>query len=188
MTAAHHGAISSLMSAFRAGDRNAGARLVDLFYPELKRLASGQMKKERQDHSWQPTLLVHELYLQVAKIKALPASDSPYRDDKAAFMALAGLLMRRLLIHHARPLAHKIERVPLWEELEAQPDKNIAEVESILRKLEAIKPIYRTVVELKVFEGQTAEEIADQLKCAPVTIKRHWQFVRHWMQVELSED
>jgi RNA polymerase sigma factor (TIGR02999 family) len=172
------------MAAFREGDGEAGARLMDLFYPELKRLAAGQLKGERQGHSWQPTLLVNELYLQMVKIKALPPTETDHADDKAAFFALAGKIMRRLLIHHARPLSHKVQKVPMWEDLRSEPDDSLIEVEHLLSRLEAVKPVIRTVVELKVFEGLTSEEIAHQLGCATVTVHRHWQFARQWMRVE----
>jgi hypothetical protein len=106
--------IASLMADFRRGDTGAGARLMDLFYPELKRMAANQMRGERQDHSWQPTLLVNELYLELIKIKELRPSESDYRDDKAAFLALAGLIMKRLLIRHARPLAFSCRSGKSW--------------------------------------------------------------------------
>ncbi len=172
------------MTAFRAGNHLAGAQLVEIFYPELKRLAAGHLRKERQDHSWQPTLLVNELYLQLIKIKALEASGSGPQNDKGAFFALAGQIMRRLLIHHARPLSSKAKKVELWDDLLVDDRDSVVEVEDVLARLAAIRPILRTVVERKVFEGRTAEEIAAQLGCATVTVHRHWQFARHWMQNE----
>lgn len=176
--------IASLMAAFRRGDSDAGARLMDLFYPELKRLAAGQLRRERPGHSWQPTLLVNELYLELVKIKALRPAETEHPNDKAAFLALAGQIMKRLLIHHARPLAYQAQKVPLWEELLSESDSSLIEVEDLLSRLAAIKPVIRTVVELKVFEGRTAEEIAGQLGCAAVTVNRYWQFARHWMKTE----
>jgi len=175
------------MAAFRAGDSGAAARLVDLLYPELKRLAAIHMRGERQNHSWQPTLLVNELYLELVKIKALIPTDADRPNDKAAFFALAGQIMKRLLIHHARPLAQKAEKVPIWDDLRVESDNSLIEVEEVLSRLEAIKPIIRTVVELKVFEGRTSEEIAQQLGVATVTVHRHWQFARHWMRSEWTE-
>ncbi len=172
------------MTAFRDGDSAAGAQLMELFYPELKRLAAGHLQRERQGHSWQPSLLVNELYLQLVKIKALRPDDTDRPNDKAAFLALAGQIMKRLLIHHARPLSHKAQKVPVAEDLRYETDDSLVEVEELLSRLEAIKPVIRTVVELKVFEGRTAEEIAEQLGCATVTVHRHWQFARQWMKTE----
>jgi RNA polymerase sigma factor (TIGR02999 family) len=174
------------MAAFRTGDSEAGAKLIELFYPELKRLAARHLMRERQGHSWQPTLLVNELFLELTKIKALRPSEAGYDDDKVAFFALAGQLMRRLLIHHARPLSKKAIKVPLWDDLRADPDQSLLEVEDLLQQLQAINPTIRTVVEMKVFEGFTADEIAKRLGCATVTVNRHWQFARHWMQSKIG--
>jgi RNA polymerase sigma-70 factor (ECF subfamily) len=173
------------MASFRQGDQKAGAKLIEIFYPELRRMAAAHMRRERPEHSWQPTVLVNELFLEMTKIKALRPSEATHEDDKAAFLALAGQLMRRLLIHHARPLAKKAVKVPLWEEVRATPEKDLAEIEHMLQRLAAIDPIIRTVVEMKVFEGHTAEEIARRVGCSAVTVHRRWQFAKHWMQSEI---
>src|SRR5205085_9193052 len=89
-----------LMDSFRQGNPSAAAKLVELFYPELRRLASAKMQGERQGHSWQPTLLVNELYLELVKIKALQPASPDNQQEKAAFFGLAAQIMRRLLIHH----------------------------------------------------------------------------------------
>jgi len=180
--------VSELMDAFRDGDSEAGGKLIELFYPELKRLAARHLMGERKGHSWQPTLLVNELYLELTKIKALPSSEEGYQNDKTAFFALAGQLMRRLLIHHARPLSKKAIKLPLWEDLRADPEHGLVEIEGFLRQLEAINPTIRIVVELKVFEGCTSEEIAKRLGRATVTIHRHWQFARHWLQSKMEDE
>lgn len=173
------------MEAFRAGDSQAAATLTEMFYPELKRLAARHLSREHAAHSWQPTLLVNELFLELSKIKALKGSEKAYDDDKAAFFALAGHLMRRLLIHHARPAEKTVLKVPLWEEMRGNPEGNLAEIDSLLSNLEAMDPVLRTVVELKVFDGMTAEEIASRLGCSIVSVNRNWQFARHWLQTKL---
>jgi RNA polymerase sigma factor (TIGR02999 family) len=178
--------IQSLMAAFREGNGQAGARLMELLYPELRRLAALHMRGERRDHSWQPTVLINELYLELIKIKALRPSQTDRQNEKAAFVSLAGQIMKRLLIHHARPLSRKAEKVPLDEELCFGSEAGAFEVEDLLSRLAAIKPVLRTVVEMKVFEGFTAEEIAVQLGCATVTVNRYWQFARHWLKAELT--
>ena len=176
--------IAVLMAAFRGGDGRAGARLTEIFYPELKRMAASKLRGERSGHSWQPTLLVNELYLQLIKIKALAAVESARQDDRAAFLSLAGQIMRRLLIHHARPLAAQAQKLPIFEEVQCAEDNSLVEVEAVLSRLESVKPILRTVVEMKVFEGCTSEEIAQELGCSTVTIHRHWQFARRWLKDE----
>jgi RNA polymerase sigma factor (TIGR02999 family) len=179
--------ITSLMAAFRAGDNRAGGQLMERFYPELKRLAAGQLNRERQEHSWQPTLLVNELYLELIKIKALPPKDRDRDNEKGAFFALAGQIMKRLLIHHARPISAKAQKIPLWEGASIDGESSILEVEDLLARLAAIKPAIRSVVEMKVFEGLTAEEIAPRLECSVVTVHRYWQFARRWLQTKWEE-
>src|SRR5438309_3186958 len=101
------------MSSFRAGDAEAAGRLVELFYPELRRIAGARMRAERMDHTLQPTAVVHQLYLELVKVKALRPASSDTEDEKAAFLGLAAFLMKRLLIHHARPLAKRLEKAEL---------------------------------------------------------------------------
>src|ERR1041384_8136943 len=102
--------IRSLMSRFRSGDRTAADELLVYFYPELRRLAAARMRMERQEHTWTPTVLVNELYLELVKIKALRAADQD-SGEREAFLKLAGHIMRRLLIHHSRPLYRKAQKV-----------------------------------------------------------------------------
>ena len=182
--------VNRLMAAFRQGDRQAAADLVEMFYPQLRRLANSRMKQERVGHSWQPTLLVNELYLELTKIKALRPPEQDGGDERNAFFGLAAQLMRRLLIHHSRPLAAKAVKVEL-DDVEVGHDmgrdpgiESVTQIETALARLEGIRPRLRAVVELKVFEGMTTEEIAAKLECAPKTISREWDFARHWLQRE----
>jgi len=178
--------ISRLMSAFRQGDRQAADELVELFYPQLRRLANSRMRAEGQDHSWQPTLLVNELYLELIKIKALPAPETDDGDGTAAFFGLAAHLMRRLLIHHSRPLGAKAVKVELDDSATTPGVEAVAEIEVALSRLDALRPRLRAIVELKVFEGMTLEEVANKLNCSPATVTREWNFARHWLQKELG--
>jgi RNA polymerase sigma factor (TIGR02999 family) len=179
-------AVAKLMAAFRAGDSGAAGQLMELLYPELKRMAARQMRQEWNEHSWQPTILVNELYLELVKIKGLPPREREAENDKAAFLSLAGQLMKRLLIHHARPLSSKARKVELEEDLPFKADTSILEVEDLLSRLAEVQPEIRTVVEMKVFHGLTADEIAVRLGCAPVTVNRYWQFARRWLRKEFE--
>ena len=176
--------ISGLMAKFRGGSPEAAGKLVELFYPELRRLASSRMLGERQNHTWQPTVLVNELYLELTRIKALPAGPAVDREEKEAFFGLAAFLMRRLLVHHARPLPKRAAKVEIGEAagVFGAGEQSLQEIENMLARLGAIDPKLRAVVEMKAFEGLTREEIAERLDCSVRTVARHWEFAQHWLQ------
>jgi RNA polymerase sigma-70 factor (ECF subfamily) len=176
--------VARLMASFRNGDHQAAGRLVELFYPELRRIAAARMRTERPDHTLQPTAVVHQLYLELVKIKALrPAGSDGAPDEKAAFLGLAAYLMRQLLIHHARPLAKRVAKAEL-PDMPAPPsasEHSLIEIDDALNRLAAINPALRQVVELRVFEGLTREEIARKMGCGTATVARHWNFARNWL-------
>ena len=90
------------MASFRNGDHEAAGRLVEILYPELRRIAAARMRAERPGHTLQPTALVHQVYLELVKVKALRPASSEGADEKAAFLGLAAYLMKRL---HCRRIA-----------------------------------------------------------------------------------
>ena len=172
------------MTAFREGDRKAGGALADLLYPELRRLAAAKMQGERSGHTWQPTALVHELYLELIKVRGLGASGGS-EEDRKAFLGLAGHMMKRLLIHHARPLHRRVQRVDLSEAAPAdRTAESLQDVEDALTRLAAVDPRLRTVVEMKVFEGLTGDEMARRLGCSRATVSNWWNFAQRWLQEE----
>jgi len=180
--------VKGLMDQLRSGSKEAAGQLVVLFYPELRRLARAQMRGERQQHTWQPTVLVNQLYLELVKVKALRKDGDSGDDDRRAFFGLAAHLMRRLLIHHARPLARRVEMTDLNESLKLQGDgiEDLAVVEELLIGLERLDPEFRSVVELKVLEGMTLEEISAQLDIPLRTVSRRWAFARMWLANHLQ--
>jgi RNA polymerase sigma factor (TIGR02999 family) len=179
--------VASLMVRFRQGDRAAADRLVELLYPELRKLAGAKMRGERSQHTWQPTLLVNELYLTLVKIKAL-SGDSHSGEEKAAFLGLAGHIMKRLLIEHARPLYRRAEKVEFRDRPDPGPPgaESLQFVEEALSRLGAIDPKLRAVIEMKVFEGLTGDEIARELGCSARTVANYWTYAKRWLQKELS--
>ena len=177
--------VGRLMEQFRLGHKEAGEQLMELFYPELRRLAAARMKGERIDHTWQPTVLVNELYLELVKVKSLPPGSLDDAKEKAGFLALAAHMMKRLLIHHARPLYRNVEKVE-FEDAADSATPNLEEIEGALAGLAAIDPRLRAVVEMKTFEGLTGDEIAERLGCAPRTVNRLWNFAKHWLEKEIA--
>src|SRR5215469_3960483 len=109
------GRIAELMKGLRNGNKEAAGQLVAAFYPELRRMAARRIRSERAPHTWQPTVLVNELYLELLKIRAIKTDED--RPEREAFLGLAAHIMRRLLIHHARPLHRRAEHVELSQDL-----------------------------------------------------------------------
>ena len=174
------------MRAFRQGDREAGGALADLFYPELRRMAAARMRGERCEHTWQPTALVHELYLEIAKVRSMGTPSESAEEERAAFLRIAGHMMKRLLIHHARPLYRRAEHVAITDEVIPPdcPSNSLQDVEEALSRLAAVDARLRAVVEMKVFEGLTGDEIARRLGCTRRTVSNCWSFAQRWLQDE----
>lgn len=157
-------------------------------------MARFYMQGERSNHTWQPTVLVNELFVELAKLRGLPGrpsgsgSSADLESERKAFLALAAHIMRRLLIHHARPLARRIGMEELSEDLnlDEPTGEDMAVVEDLLWGLERLDPLLRTIVEMRVLEGLTMEEIAEELDVPLRTIYRRWTFARTWLATRLN--
>ena len=163
-------------------------QLIEAFYPELKRLAASKMRWQTPDHTLQPTALVNELYLELLKVNALRSVKSRDPREKSAFFALAGQVMHWLLVRHTRRLSWHVEMQGLPECL-ADPSvgiQRLAELDSLLEQLGAVDPQLRTVVELRVFEGLSLEEISERLGCSVRRVTRNWRYAKLWSRDRLS--
>ena len=177
--------VAALMRRFRDGDRDAAGSLVELLYPQLKRLATARMRSEATPHTWQPTVLVNELYLELVKIRALRSADAD-QNEHDAFLNLSAHLMQRLLIQHARPLAKRVAKLPIEGEFPQDGHESLLQIEDLFRRLAGVDPQLRTVVEMRVFEGLTVNEVADRMGCSERTIARCWTFAKSWLAEEMA--
>lgn len=181
--------VASLMARLRAGDREAADQLFILFYPELKRLAAVKMTAEGSQHSWQPSQLVHELYLRLVRIKSLAVPDIMQSSEREQFLHFAGHVMRHLLIEHSRLLVHRARKIDIAHFDLAETDADnptLQEIDDLLENLAAIHPRLRSIVEMKVFEGLSMDEVADRLQVAPRTAARNWSFCKQWLREHLG--
>ncbi len=96
--------------------------------------------------------------------------------------------MKRLLIHHARPLPKRVTKIEIDEAfgVAASGEQSLHEVEDLLSRLGAVDLKLRVVVEMKAFEGLSREEIAQRLGCSVRTVARHWEFAQHWLRQAIS--
>ncbi|MEY2512177.1 MAG: hypothetical protein QOE26_2940 [Verrucomicrobiota bacterium] len=156
-------------------------------YDELRQLAANYLRRERTDHTLQPTALVHESYLRLLNQKTVDWS------NRLEFLSIAARMMRRILSDYA--IARKAEKrgggapkLQLDAALEFCNDRaiNLAAVDEALRDLEAMDSRQAQLVELRFFGGLTIEETAEVMALSPATVKREWTTARRWLQRELS--
>ncbi len=156
--------------------------MLPIVYDELRRLAAGYLRRERPGHTLQPTALVHEAYVRLVDQRRIDWS------NRAQFIGLAAVMMRRILVNHARDrVADKrgagAEHVPLTlagEGLGA-PEVDVLDLHEALDNLTHSDPRKGRIVELKFFGGLTTEEIAGMLDVSPATVERDWKFARAWL-------
>ena len=181
------GEVTLLLRSFQPGDGPATSRLMELIYPQLKRLARSQFRGERRDHDLQPTALVHEAYLR------LVAHENHTWESRAHFYAAAANVMRRVLIDHARArAAHKRDGHQLAMTLDpaialtVQPSVELIDLDEALSELETLSPRQARVVELRYFTGLSVPEVAHTLGLNPRSVDRDWAAARAWLRVRLG--
>lgn len=177
--------LTELLRAAQAGDTAAGEAASRVVYQELHSLAAGYIGRERDDHTLQPTALVHEAYLR------LLGQEAPWR-NRAHFFGIAAQMMRRILVDHARrSSADRRDRgqtVPLEEAHAATVEEvqDVLDVHEALSRLERMDERQARVVELKFFVGLSLDEIAEVLGISPATVSREWGLARRWLQREIA--
>jgi RNA polymerase sigma factor (TIGR02999 family) len=160
-----------------------------LVYRELRRLAAGFLRRERRDHTLQPTALVHEAYLSL-----VGQSDLECR-SRAQFFAIAARLMREILVDHARRRltakrggGHKVQIGEAGGIAARQPPLDLLALDEALNKLTALDPRQGRIVELRYFGGMSEREIAEVLEVSPITVKRGWRVARAMLLHELRRE
>ena len=178
--------VTQLLLNWSKGDRAALAQLLPIVYTDLRRAARRELRRERIDHTLQPTALVNELYLRLVEQRRASWQ------NRAQFVAVAAQMMRRILVDHARAqIAAKrggsAPRVSLSLEIDAagEPPRDVLAIDEALTRLAEIDPEQARIVEMKFFSGLTTEEVADVLGKSPRTIKREWRLAKAWLFREL---
>lgn len=161
--------------------------LLGLIYDDLKRLASGQMRQERANHTLQPTALVHEAYMRLVD------SDQVSWEDRTHFYAVAARAMRRILIDHARR-AGAVKRGGGWRRVTFEDDIgpnlgaefDLFDLHEALEKLGELDPRLSRMIELRFFGGLTLDEAAVVLGVSRRKVAKDWAFARLWLAAELK--
>lgn len=168
--------ITKILFELKNGDERALDELLPLVYDELRRLANSYLRKERGNHTLQPTALVHEAYLR------LVGQNEIEWQNRAHFFGVSARLMREILIEYARMKNRQKRggefqtRIALDDAVSFSNQKqlDVVAVDEALTKLENLDERQARIVEMKFFGGLTVEEIAEVLSVSPATVKREW--------------
>jgi RNA polymerase sigma-70 factor (ECF subfamily) len=156
---------------------------------DLRRMAGAQLARERPGHTLQPTALVHEVYLRLARERKIEWA------NRAHFFGACARMMRRILVDHARRrqarkragsmtlLGHDRVEAPVRGE---NGTVDLIALDRALECLESLNPRQCQVVEMRFFAGLSIEETAQSLGLASRTVKLDWTKARAWLHQELT--
>ena len=166
--------------------------LTAALYQDLRRLAASFLRSERVNHTLQPTALVHEAYLRLAR-------EHEQFSDRTRFVAHASSMMRRILVDHARAKSAEkrggaMTQIPLNEGAAAgapgadQPGTavDLLALDAALQRLAQIEPDQARIVELRFFGGLNVDETAKVMNIGRRSVDREWVCARAWLFRELG--
>ncbi len=181
--------VTLLLQDLAGGDKSALDGLIPLVYNELRKIADGYLRRERQGHTLQPTALVHELYARML------GQEQPGYRNRGHFLGIAAQVMRQILIDHAR-MKNAAKRggghqnFPINDACDApmeRPSLMIA-LDDAIQALERQDARKARLVEMRFFGGLTAEESADVLQLPVITVRRELRVAQAWLQRELDRN
>jgi RNA polymerase sigma factor (TIGR02999 family) len=187
MKTADAGRISQLLQEWAGGDPRAREDLIPFVYRELHKRAAAYLRRERKDHTLQPTALVNEVYIRLMGQQRVTWL------NRAQFFGVASQIMRRVLVDHARERQAAKRpggiRVTLDEAIGTVPplDCELLMLNDALAALALIDERQAHIVELKYFGGLSEEEIAAVLSMSRATITRDWQSARAWLYRRMTQ-
>lgn len=181
------GEATRLLNELNPSDPAVAERLFTVVYGELRNLAGNYFRRQRPEHTLQPTALVNEAFLRLVDQTCVEWK------DRAHFLAVAARAMRQILIDHARGRATRkrggdLCRVTMSEADTPVTDRDpeLLDLDEAMRTLAALDERQAKVVELRFFGGMTVEEIAHVVGVSKTTIETEWRMARAWLRRELS--
>jgi RNA polymerase sigma factor (TIGR02999 family) len=178
--------ITALLHAWAGGDAGARDELMPLVYADLRRRAAAYMRRERRNHTLEPTALVHEAYLKLVDQRRAAWQ------NRGQFFGVASQMMRRILVDRARARrmakrSGRWARVTLDEGAKAASpiSVDVLDLDAALTRLADFDPRKCELAELRFFGGLSLEEAGEALGISLATAERDWQAARAWLFKEL---
>jgi len=174
--------VTELLARWSKGDASARDTLIPLVYDELRKIARRSLSNQSAANTLQPTALVHEAYLRLAR------HDSIAWENRAHFFALAARMMRQILVDHARKQSAEKRGASattvLVDDLPGAsgvPSVDILALDNAMERLASLDPRQCRIVELRFFGGLSIEETAEIENISTATTKREWATARLWL-------
>ena len=176
--------ITKLLKEWSAGNEEALHLLAPLVHRELRRAAKAYLRRERDANSWQPTILVNEVFLRLVDCQRVDWQ------DRGHFFRLAAKKMREILVDHARKQRYQkrgggVQIVPLDEvpmiHARAENHVDVILLNTALEQLEALDARKAQIVEMRFFAGLSIEEIAESQGLAVSTVHRDLHLAKAWL-------
>jgi RNA polymerase sigma factor (TIGR02999 family) len=177
--------VTQLLNKAQAGDKDSLDKLLPIVYQELRRVAAAQLRRERSDHTLQPTALVHEAYLRLLEQREVNWQ------NRTHFFSIAAEMMRRILVNYAvqrnaQKRGDGATRIALDEAVGYARDRDLdlVSLDEALTRLSEFDPQQARIVELRFFGGLTIEETAEVLGVSDSHIKREWRAAKSWLRTQ----
>ncbi len=174
--------VTQLLNAWGDGRQEALDELMPIVYQELRKLARSHLRRERDEHTLQPTALVNEAYLRLVDQKNVQWQ------NRSHFFGIAAQLMRRILVDHARRRQSEKRgggEAPMpFDEARGVPSKapDLVALDEALNDFAELDPRAAKIVELRQFGGLSIDETAEVLEISPATVKREWTAAKAWLR------
>jgi RNA polymerase sigma factor (TIGR02999 family) len=176
--------VTQVLDAARGGDQEAAARLMELVYEELRRLAHVEMANVPPGDTLQPTALVHEAYLRLLGREPETGWESRGHFFHAAARAMRDIIVEQAPKHARLKRGGGRKRVPLDDSALICPETSSADLlalDEALGQLEEADPTSARVANLRYFAGLTVEDTAKAMSISTRTVKRRWQYALAWL-------
>lgn len=178
------GEVTLLLSGLQTAET--ATRLFSLSYAELRQMAAGKFRRERPDHTLQPTALVHEVFIRLAE-----HGPKKYA-NRAHFFGVVSRAMRQILVDQARRRRAE-KRAGAWRHVSLEEadvmfkdSPDLLGLEEALIQLETLDAPLCQLAELRLFGGLSTSEIAAFLQRGKSTVRRDWKITKAWLQRELG--
>lgn len=178
--------VTELLHDWANGDAGALDALMPLVYADLRKRAVAYMRRERHNHTLEPTALVHEAY-----VKLVDQRRAAWQ-NRSQFYGVASQMMRRILVDRARA-RRMAKRSGRWARVTLQANAravspisvDVIDLDAALIRLAAFDPRKGRLAELRFFGGLSIDEASEVLGVSVATVERDWRVARAWLLKEL---